>query len=151
MVHQKRPTLYLVQLVARREPIFYCTVVQHKYSYVVPGTSAFISCFSLLDFRGFLQSSTGSTQQQQAEKKYKNIILWGFHCPAWLWVGGTSPRDYSPDFATLNFERPGHAPRSLAGSHTCAAVYTRAACVPHQVTHVPCAIWPWLGYVPGAT
>ena len=68
----------------------------------------------------------------------------------WRGVGGLSPRKYLPDFATVNFERPAHAPRSPGGSHTCAVVCTRAHCVPDQAMHVPCAIWPRLGYVPVA-
>ena len=37
-----------------------------------------------------------------SSSKCKVIELLGLRCPAWLWLGGASPRNSFPDFATLN-------------------------------------------------
>ena len=45
-------------------------------------------------------------------KPYYELFSVGFHCPAWLWLGGTPPRDYLRDIR--EFERPEHARRNPA-------------------------------------
>ena len=57
----------------------------------------------------------------------KKAEIWVFHRLAWLWLGGTRPRDCLPDRARLNTNRACHGARpgpKLAPS------YTRTPCVP---------------------
>ena len=57
--------------------------------------------------------------------------MWVLHSLARRFV---APRKATPCLLARfrDFERPEHAPRSPAGTHTCAVMYRRAPCVPRS-------------------
>ena len=70
-------------------------------------------------------------QQQQREVKNTNkMTFWGF---AWAWLALAGCKAIPRLLARFrDFERPEHAPRSPAGTHTCTVVYRRPPCVPRS-------------------
>ena len=58
------------------------------------------------------------------------MTFWGF---AWPWLALAGRKAILLLLARFgDFERPGHAPRSPAGTHTCTVVYKRVPCVPRS-------------------
>ena len=49
-------------------------------------------------------------EQQQKCRPFQQLV-WGFHGPAWPWLGGTGSRGYLPDSVALNTQITGHCAR----------------------------------------
>ena len=117
--------------------------IRTTYTRILRSTSLPHMCSSVHTYSSGLHTLS-SVRSCKTEERSKRLLL-PCCCPLQqrstiadtgfpLYCSALAPRKAIPWFIarSRDFERPGHAPRSPAGTQTCAVAYRRAPCVPRS-------------------